>query len=232
MANRQVHTMREPWMLASCHIMAHTTDWVVYLVCRSFSHSEKLCMAPGSPKFTQDVSKGQMQMQPAPVTSHQGIRCRWVVPERVWPLGTDNAMPATCCSASLVCAFKKSNYILLHYKNLPPCLSVIQRFPCSVQGAMFLRRVSQSQLLSCSRVMRELCTNFEKCVSQSKFENNSGSYSRVMHELKFENKCVSQSMHKLLFLSYARVMHKSWRITYSRGRASITQEQAAKSTIK
>ena len=60
--------MGEPWMLASCHIMAHTTDWVAYLVCRSFSHSEKLCMGP--PKFT----------KPAPVTSHMGIRCRWVGP--------------------------------------------------------------------------------------------------------------------------------------------------------
>ena len=28
-------------------------------------------------------------------------------------------------------------------------------------------------------------------------------------------------MHELLFSSYARVMHESWRITYSRGRASI-----------
>ena len=58
MANRYGHTMGEPWMLASCHIMAHTTGWVVYLVCRSFSHSEKLCMGPGPPKITQDVSKG------------------------------------------------------------------------------------------------------------------------------------------------------------------------------
>ena len=32
------------------------TSWVVYLVCRSFSHSEKLCMGPGSPKLTH-VSK-------------------------------------------------------------------------------------------------------------------------------------------------------------------------------
>ena len=32
-----------PWG-TSCHIMAHTTDWVVYLACRSFSHSGKLCI--------------------------------------------------------------------------------------------------------------------------------------------------------------------------------------------
>ena len=32
-----------PWgnMLASCHIMAQTTDWVVYLVCRSFSPTQR-----------------------------------------------------------------------------------------------------------------------------------------------------------------------------------------------
>ena len=48
-----------PWVLVSCHIMAHTTDWVMYLVCKSFSQtSEKLCMGPGPPKLTQDVSKG------------------------------------------------------------------------------------------------------------------------------------------------------------------------------
>ena len=34
------------------------TDWLVYLVCRSFSHSENLCVAPGPPKLTQDVSNG------------------------------------------------------------------------------------------------------------------------------------------------------------------------------
>ena len=28
-------------MLASCHIMAQTTDWVVYLVCRSFSPTQR-----------------------------------------------------------------------------------------------------------------------------------------------------------------------------------------------
>ena len=28
-------------------------DWVVYLVCRSFSHSEKLCMGPG---YTEQVT--------------------------------------------------------------------------------------------------------------------------------------------------------------------------------
>ena len=39
-------------------IMTQTTNWVVYLVCRSFSHSEKLCMGPGPPKLTLDVSKG------------------------------------------------------------------------------------------------------------------------------------------------------------------------------
>ena len=43
----------EPWVLASCNIMEHTTDWVMYLVCRSFSQtSEKLCMGPGSPELT------------------------------------------------------------------------------------------------------------------------------------------------------------------------------------
>ena len=36
-------------MLASCHIMPHTTYWVIYLVCRSFSPtSEKLYMGPWS----------------------------------------------------------------------------------------------------------------------------------------------------------------------------------------
>ena len=50
--------MGEPWMLASCHIMAHTTDWVVYLVFRNLFHSEILCMGLGPPKLTQDVSKG------------------------------------------------------------------------------------------------------------------------------------------------------------------------------
>ena len=35
--------MGEPWMLARCHIMAQTTDWVAHLACRSFSHSENLC---------------------------------------------------------------------------------------------------------------------------------------------------------------------------------------------
>ena len=47
------NTMGEAWMLVSCHIMAQTTDWVVYLVCRSFSRtSEKLCMGLGPPKLT------------------------------------------------------------------------------------------------------------------------------------------------------------------------------------
>ena len=40
-------------MFANCAI---TTDWVVYLVCRSFSHSEKLCMGPDPPKLTQGVN--------------------------------------------------------------------------------------------------------------------------------------------------------------------------------
>ena len=58
--------MGEPWMLASCHIMAQTTDWVVYLACRSFSHPEKLCMGPDPPKLTQvprewGVSKGYLR---------------------------------------------------------------------------------------------------------------------------------------------------------------------------
>ena len=52
MANWQGHTMGELWMLTSCHIMTHTTDWVVFLVCRSFSHSVKLGMGPGSLEFT------------------------------------------------------------------------------------------------------------------------------------------------------------------------------------
>ena len=82
-----MHTMGKPWMLASCHIMAQTTDWVVYLVCRSFSHSEKLCMGP-------DVNKGYMQMKPAPVTAHWGIWSRWVGAKqclkKAWSLGVDN----------------------------------------------------------------------------------------------------------------------------------------------
>ena len=41
MVNRLGHTMSEPWMLVSCHIMAQTTDWVVYLVCRSFSPTQR-----------------------------------------------------------------------------------------------------------------------------------------------------------------------------------------------
>ena len=45
-----------------------------------------------------------MQTKPAPVDSHKGIWCRWgrgkTVPKRVWPLGVDNSMPATCCSVS------------------------------------------------------------------------------------------------------------------------------------
>ena len=50
---RDIPWVNEPWMLASCHIMAHTTDWVVYLVCRSFSlTSEKLCKVRGPPKLT------------------------------------------------------------------------------------------------------------------------------------------------------------------------------------
>ena len=70
-------------MLASCHIMAHTTDWVVYLVCRSFSHSEKLCMGPGPPKLTQEPwEKG--------VTMHGHT-----VPERVWPRSAENANSAS-----------------------------------------------------------------------------------------------------------------------------------------
>ena len=84
--------------------------------------------------------------------------------------------------------------IFLSFLNIFLLLSINFLIQSAIQ-----RRVSQSQPLSCSRVMHELCTNFEKCVSQSKFENNSGSYSRVMHELKFENKCVSQSMHKLFY---------------------------------
>ena len=47
-----------PWgnhgcLPVGCHIMAYTTDWVIYLVCRKFSRtSEKLCMGPGPPKLT------------------------------------------------------------------------------------------------------------------------------------------------------------------------------------
>ena len=47
------HTMGEPWELVSWHIMAHITDWVIYLACTSFSRtSEKLCTGPGPPKPT------------------------------------------------------------------------------------------------------------------------------------------------------------------------------------
>ena len=50
-----------PWGNHKC--LPFVTSWVVYLVCRSFSHSEKLCMGPGRPKVTQvprerGVSKG------------------------------------------------------------------------------------------------------------------------------------------------------------------------------
>ena len=49
-----------PWGNHGC--LPVVTSWytlqTVYLVCRSFSHSEKLCMGPGPPKLTQDVSKG------------------------------------------------------------------------------------------------------------------------------------------------------------------------------
>ena len=130
------------------------------------------------------------------------------------------------CDPSWVSRIEKK--VVVQFKLFKALLSHSYSNSYTYQKNLGLRRVSQSQPLSCSRVMRELCTNFKKCVSQSKFENNPGSYSRVMHELKFENKCISQSMHELLFSSYARVMHESWRITYSRGRASITREQAAK----
>ena len=66
-------------MLSSCHIMAHTTDWV-WSVEVSLTHS--LCMGPDPPKFTQvpwerGVSKGKMH--------------GYNIPKRVWPLGEDNA---------------------------------------------------------------------------------------------------------------------------------------------
>ena len=39
--------------------LSHTTDWFIYLVCRSLSQtSEKLCMGLGPPNLTQNVSKG------------------------------------------------------------------------------------------------------------------------------------------------------------------------------
>ena len=56
--------MREPWVCASCHIMAHTADLLVYLVCRSFSHTQKLLCMP-------DENKSLRQWP------HRGIRCRW-----------------------------------------------------------------------------------------------------------------------------------------------------------
>ena len=81
MADRKGHTVGESWMLGSCHIMAHTTDWVVYLVCMSVSQSEKLCMVPGPPKLHIHLKIG--------VVCEQGIDAR-----ANSLLGADNAKPA------------------------------------------------------------------------------------------------------------------------------------------
>ena len=48
----------EPWVLASCHIMAQTTDWVVYGISSVGVSLTQGNMGPGPPKFTKDVSKG------------------------------------------------------------------------------------------------------------------------------------------------------------------------------
>ena len=87
--------MGEPWMLASCHIMAQTTDWVVYLVCRSFSPTQRNYTWPlGPPKLTQDVSNGRCKrsLRLWPHTGAFGVG-GWgkTASERVWSLGVDNA---------------------------------------------------------------------------------------------------------------------------------------------
>ena len=72
----------------ACQLSHHGTNYRLglHLVCRSFSYSKNLCMGPGSPKLTQDVSKGYMQTKPAPVTSHRGIWCRRVGRGKTVPL--------------------------------------------------------------------------------------------------------------------------------------------------
>ena len=63
----------EPWMLARCHIMAHTTYWVVYLACSSFSlTSEKLCMDPGPPKLRHATVIGMCEQG---LDAHTGAGC-------------------------------------------------------------------------------------------------------------------------------------------------------------
>ena len=76
--------MGEPWVIASCHIMAHTTDWVVYLVCRSFSQtSENLCMGPGRPKLT---------YAPGMRGGEKGARCMHGLNEPFPATGADNVL--------------------------------------------------------------------------------------------------------------------------------------------
>ena len=63
-------------MFAIRHIMAHTTDQIVCLVYRSFSHSEKLCMGPSPPKLTQVPQETGVSM---------GLTHGHKVPEKVRP---------------------------------------------------------------------------------------------------------------------------------------------------
>ena len=75
----------------ACQLSHHGTNY--RLGCISglqefLSHSEKLCMGPGPPNHTQDVSKGQMQTKPAPVDSHRGIWCRRVSRSKTVPGGS------------------------------------------------------------------------------------------------------------------------------------------------